>query len=116
MTPRARAPEHDARSNHPARNSMKTAKIVAPILALIPICLISGCNAHEEQPEPEEHTIVVTSPKVMDVVLTQPYVCQLHSRRHIEVCALETGYLEAIPVKEGQEVKEDQVMFSVKPI
>jgi membrane fusion protein (multidrug efflux system) len=95
---------------------MKTVRIVALFLALVPIPFLSGCNAHEEQSEQDEHTIVVTSPKLMDVVLTQPYVCQIHSRRHIEVCALQTGYLEAIPVKEGQEVKEKQVMFSVMPI
>ena len=32
--------------------------------------------------------------QVQDVVITEPYVCQIHSRRHIEVCALVGGYLE----------------------
>ncbi len=34
---------------------------------------------------------------------------------HIEVRALETGYLEKIPVKEGQDVKEGDLMFTVIP-
>jgi membrane fusion protein (multidrug efflux system) len=50
-----------------------------------------------------------------DVIITQEYVCQIHSRRHIDVCALEDGYLKAIPVKEGQAVKEGEVMFEVVP-
>src|SRR5690606_16792106 len=46
----------------------------------------------------------------------QQYVCQIHSRRHIEVQALESGYLEEIPVSEGQRVKKGDLMFKVRPI
>ncbi len=59
---------------------------------------------------------MVTSPMAKDVIITQQYVCQIHSRRHIEVCALEDGYLKAIRVKEGQAVKEGEVMFEIMPI
>lgn len=62
-----------------------------------------------------QHRIVVTSPKVMDVKILQPYVCQIHSRRHIEVCALEKGYLDEILVKEGQVVKKGDLMFRIMP-
>ena len=63
-------------------------------------------HKHEEEAHQEQHKIVVTSPMAKDVIITQQYVCQIHSQRHIDVCALENGYLEAIPVKEGQAVKE----------
>ena len=36
---------------------------------------------------------MVTSPMAKDVIITQQYVCQIHSRQHIDVCALEDGYL-----------------------
>ena len=49
---------------------------------------------------------MVTSPKAMDVTITQQYVCQIRSQRHIDVCALDSGYLEDISVKEGQAVKK----------
>lgn len=62
------------------------------------------------------HKIVVTSPVAKDVVTTERYVCQIHSQRHIEVCALEGGYLEAIPVKEGQRVKQGDLLFKILPI
>ncbi len=61
------------------------------------------------------HKIVVTSPVVKDVTLTQSYVCKIHSRRHIEVRALESGYLEAISIREGQQVKEGDVLFRILP-
>ncbi|TWU47017.1 efflux RND transporter periplasmic adaptor subunit [Rubripirellula reticaptiva] len=62
-----------------------------------------------------EHKIVVTSPVSTDVTLTQQYVCQIHSRRHIEICALEGGYLNEIGVGEGQTVKKGQSLFRILP-
>ena len=73
-------------------------------------------HKHEEQPHEEHHKIVVTSPEAKDVIITQQYVCQIHSQRHIKVRALESGYLEEIPVKEGQAVKKGDLMFKVVPI
>ena len=61
----------------------------------------------------EEHQILVTSPMAKDVIITQDYVCQIHSQRHINVQALESGYLEEIPVREGQAVKKGDTMFKI---
>lgn len=80
----------------------------------IPAC--SRSEAQEEAHQEETHKIVVTSPVRKDVVSTEQYVCQIHSRRHIEVRALETGYLEEIHVKEGQTVKQGDVMFKIRPV
>ena len=73
-------------------------------------------HKHEEEPHQEHHKIVVTSPEAKAVTITQQYVCQIHSQRHIKVCALEDGYLEEITVKEGQAVKKGDVMFKIVPI
>ena len=77
--------------------------------------LESYFQKHEEQRHQEHQKIVVTSPKAKDVIITQPYVCQIRSQRHIEVRALEDGYLEEILVKEGQAVKKGDLMFKIKP-
>lgn len=71
--------------------------------------------AHEEHTHAEAHKIIVTSPIAKQVTITQQYVCQIHSHRHIEVCALENGYLEEIPVREGQEVRRGEAMFTILP-
>jgi membrane fusion protein (multidrug efflux system) len=74
-------------------------------------------NKHEGEEAPhEEHHITVTSPMAKDVIITQEYVCQIHSRNHTEVCALEDGYLKAIPIKEGQAVKEGELLFEIVPV
>jgi membrane fusion protein, multidrug efflux system len=60
--------------------------------------------------------IVAKSPEAKDVTLTEQYVCQIRSRQHIDVRALETGYLKAIPIKEGQAVKEGELMYEIVPV
>ena len=72
-------------------------------------------ESEEKSSEHEERKIVVTNPDQKDVTITQSYVCQIHSRRHIEVRALEEGYLEEIKVKEGQAVKQGDILFTVIP-
>ena len=77
---------------------------------------LPACQTHEEHQEAEAHKIVVTSPKIRDVTITQPYVCQIHSRRHIKVCAMDGGYLQDIRVSEGQAVKRGDLLFKVIPV
>lgn len=75
-------------------------------------------ESHEEahaESEHHQHKIVVTSPLRKDVVTTQQYVCQIHSCRHIEVRAMEGGYLEEICVNEGQKVRKGDLMFRIIP-
>jgi len=94
---------------------MKVSPILAIMLALVPLSLPS-CSRQKEEHHEEAHKIVATSPQSKAVTLTEQYVCQIHSQRHIKIRALEMGYLEAIPVKEGQHVKEGDLMFMVRPI
>ncbi|MBV8233580.1 MAG: efflux RND transporter periplasmic adaptor subunit [Planctomycetaceae bacterium] len=77
--------------------------------------LESYFHTHKEEPHQEHHKIVVTSPEAQAVIITQQYVCQIHSQRHINVRALEGGYLQEISVKEGQAVKKGDSMFKIVP-
>jgi membrane fusion protein, multidrug efflux system len=60
--------------------------------------------------------IVASRPQAKAVTVTEQYVCQIRSRRHIVVRALNTGYLMPIPIKEGQAVKEGALMFEIVPV
>jgi membrane fusion protein (multidrug efflux system) len=64
----------------------------------------------------EREKIVVTSHLAKEVIITQQFVCLIRSRRHIDVSALEDGYLMPIKVKEGQAVKEGDVLFEIVPV
>lgn len=96
---------------------MRVTTIMAILLGFSCLAL-TACGTHPagEESHQGHHTIVVTSPLVKNVIITQPYVCQIHSRRHIEVRALEEGYLAPISVKEGQAVKQSDVLFRVVPV
>lgn len=52
----------------------------------------------------------------MDVPTTQAYVCRMQSRRHIEIRALNEGYLEEIPVQEGQAVRAGERLYGLYPV
>jgi membrane fusion protein (multidrug efflux system) len=99
---------------------MNSAPFRALILASFSFSLLPACDtsqAQEQGHQEEEHQkIVATTPISKDVVNTQEYVCQIHSRRHIEIRALENGYLEEIHVSEGQTVKKGDLLFKVLPI
>lgn len=72
-------------------------------------------EGHEEGGHHPIHKIIVTTPVKKDVISTQQYVCQIHSCQHIEVRALEGGYLEKINIKEGQHVKKGDLLFKILP-
>ncbi len=94
---------------------MKTLPILLAVALLVCLAL-PGCQPLEAEPgHQEHHTIVVTSPQARDVVITQQYVGQIRSQQHINVRALENGYLMEIPVKEGQAVKKGDLLFKVVP-
>lgn len=95
--------------------SIPTAVFVWLCLALSLLACRESGGKHTEAHE-AQHTVVLTSPVKKDVVTTQTYVSQIHSRRHIELRALERGYLEEIEVEEGQAVNQGQLLFKILPV
>jgi membrane fusion protein (multidrug efflux system) len=75
----------------------------------------AGCKSHNEEKE-EEVQFIATSVLKKDTVVLRNYVCQIRSIQHIEVRALEKGYLQNIYVDEGQFVKKGQLMFQIMPL
>ncbi len=88
------------------------------ILMLAGLCAVlfqTGCNSHNEEHHEAETTFQVTSPLQMDTLITKEYVSQVHSIQHIELRALERGYLQKIYVDEGQFVKKGTLLFKIMP-
>lgn len=75
----------------------------------------TGCGSKEQKKE-EESSYTVTSPARKDTVIYHEYVCQIRSIQHIELRALEKGYLQKIYVDEGQTVAKGQLMFQILPV
>ncbi|MCJ8167416.1 efflux RND transporter periplasmic adaptor subunit [Pontibacter sp. E15-1] len=79
------------------------------------LCQTSCTQSKGEEKKEAETKFMVTSPVVMDTTLTEEYVSQIRSIRHIEVRTMERGYLQKIFVDEGQAVKAGQLMFQIMP-
>ena len=60
--------------------------------------------------------IVATRPQAKAVTVGQQYVCQIRSQRHIDIRSLQTGYLKAVSIKEGQAVKAGDLLFEIVPV
>ncbi|MNJ86220.1 Toluene efflux pump periplasmic linker protein TtgG precursor [compost metagenome] len=88
------------------------------VLILISLCtaiISTSCQSKKEEKE-EVGVLSVTSPLMKDTTITKDYVCQIHAIQHIEIRALEKGYLQKIYVDEGQHVKKGQPMFQIMPL
>ncbi|PLK44186.1 efflux RND transporter periplasmic adaptor subunit [Emticicia sp. TH156] len=88
-------------------------------LMLVSLCALlynAGCKSEEKEEKKEETTLLVTTPLKKDTTITADYVSQIRSIQHIEMRALERGYLNKIFVDEGQLVKKGQLMFQILPV
>src|ERR1700712_5141170 len=90
------------------QNNMKRIPLLFGLLAAI--LSQTSCNSKKEE-KAEEIEFLVTSPLRTDTAVTRNYVCQIHAIQHIELRALEKGYLQKIFVDEGQFVRKGQMMF-----
>ncbi len=90
---------------------MKKTVVLIGLLALL---IQTSCQTKKEEKK-EETAFLVTNPIKKDTIITKDYVSQIHSIKHIEIRALEKGYLKQIFVDEGQHVKTGQVMFQIMP-
>lgn len=91
---------------------------MSKILMFTSLCamlFLASCSSHHEEKE-EGIKFSVTSPLRKDTMVIQNYVCQIHSIQHIELRALERGYLQNIFVDEGKFVRKGQMMFQIMPL
>ncbi|NOT75741.1 MAG: efflux RND transporter periplasmic adaptor subunit [Cyclobacteriaceae bacterium] len=85
------------------------------VMSMCAFLYLAGCSAKTEEKE-EGIRFLVTSPLKRDTMVTRSYVCQIRAIQHIEVRALEKGYLQNIFVDEGKFVRKGQMMFQIMPM
>jgi membrane fusion protein (multidrug efflux system) len=83
--------------------------------SLFALLSLASCSSKKEEKE-EGFKFSVTSPLRKDTLVIKDYVCQIRAIQHIEVRALEKGYLQHIYVDEGKFVRQGQMMFQVMPL
>jgi membrane fusion protein (multidrug efflux system) len=86
------------------------------ILAIAAMLFVSTSCHRSEEKNHDEAKFIVTTPIKKDTLVLNEYVCQIRSIQHIELRALEKGYLQNIYVDEGQFVKKGKLMFQIMPM
>jgi membrane fusion protein, multidrug efflux system len=86
------------------------------IILISLVGLLTMSCRHDEHEKHSDTKFIVTSPVKKDTLVYHEYVCQIRSVQHIELRALERGYLQKIYVDEGQVVKKGQLMFQIMPM
>lgn len=84
------------------------------VFALAACLMISSCDEKKEKEKVD--IFEVTSPLRKDTSTTREYVCQIKAIQHIELRALDRGYLQEVFVDEGKFVKKGTLMFQILPI
>jgi membrane fusion protein (multidrug efflux system) len=85
------------------------------LLGLSVLLAATSCSEHKTEKK-EQIRYLVTSPLQKDTTITKDYVAQIHAFQHIELRAMEKGYLQKIYVDEGQSVQQGQLMFQIMPM
>lgn len=89
-------------------------KKLVVLLSAISLAIFTSCKTETKEKEAETK-FSVTNPLRRDTLITKDYVSQIQSIRHIELRAMEKGYIQQIFVDEGQFVKKGQILFQIMP-
>lgn len=86
------------------------------VAAMLSAATASNCKHPQHHEEHEQLRLEVTTVIRKDVTIEHEYVCQIRAFQHIEVRALERGYLRDIFVDEGQSVRRGHPLFQLTPV
>lgn len=75
----------------------------------------AGCK-HKNKQAVEITKQIATIPIKKDTLIFHEYVSQIRSIQHIELRALEKGYIQKVYIDEGQLVRKGQLLFKIMPV
>ena len=85
-------------------------------LLLLLVTIITTSCQHEHHQHPRKTNFLVTTPALSDTLIHKEYIGQIRAIQHIELRALEEGYLQKIYVDEGQKVSKGDLLFQISPL
>lgn len=85
------------------------------LFVLLATSFLCGCH-HKPHGHEAPRKLLVTTPLRKSTELTSEYVAQVRAIQHIELRALERGYIQSIFVDEGQQIKTGERMFQILPL
>jgi membrane fusion protein, multidrug efflux system len=89
---------------------------IQTLIAPLALLALSGCHRAHAEEEKERPKYAATTPLRADTSIDKQFVAQVRAIQHIELRALEKGYLQGTFVDEGQHVKKGTRMFQILPL
>jgi RND family efflux transporter MFP subunit len=95
---------------------MEVGKPGRAVIALVGLLALSACSRREAQLTPQKPAEVIVSPAVVrEVTDYEEFTGRLKAFKEVQVRAHVTGYLDRVFFKDGDEVKEGDVLFEIDP-
>jgi RND family efflux transporter MFP subunit len=85
------------------------------LAGLVLAALIAGCTPATRAPEKKASEVVVTTPITDDVTDYQDFTGRLDALKTVDIRARVSGFVLSAPFKEGDEVREGDVLFLIDP-
>jgi RND family efflux transporter MFP subunit len=98
-------------SDGASMTTLSSARLVAPAIALA--FALVGCGESKQQAAPPPPTVTVAKPVQRTVVDQDEYVGRFVAIDAVEIRARVSGYLDQIHFKDGQIVKQGDLLFTV---
>ncbi len=98
---------------HTMKIAIKQTALLLLIIA-VPAFLLIGCEGQQPQAPPPPN-VTVSKPVIEEVMEWDEYTGRLEAVDTVDVRARVSGYLESIHFKDGQTVKEGDLLFVIDP-
>jgi len=82
------------------------------LISMYVVLLLSACSTDKNKNSAHEK-FLVANPLVMDTIVTQDYVADIHAIQNVEIRTRIRGFIDKIYVDEGAYVKEGQLLFTI---
>jgi RND family efflux transporter MFP subunit len=87
--------------------------LLSRLIALALVLFVSACGQGQPPAAPPPPTVTISLPKSSTIVDRDEYVGRFVAMNSVEVRARVSGYLEGVHFKDGQIVKEGDILFSI---
>lgn len=89
-----------------------------PVLALVTLAVVLSAGCSKQAPPPPQRpapevTVITVQPQTIPLVSS--FVAQTESSRQVDIVARVSGFLDKIAYKEGDLVREGQLLFQLDP-
>lgn len=95
-------------------SNKRLCRAIISLYCLLTVASLNGCNSRETtKPPPPATEVVALTVQPTTVPASFPFVAQIQSSHQVDIMARVNGFLERISYREGEAVRQGQVLFQL---